>query len=248
MRAIYAAAVIALLAQPVSAADAVRTYSLGCTNSSDQQWTETVGGINRMFGDMGRFAFSRPDSTVTVSGREDVQRHVAAMTEPLKNTCHEATVAYRFYTLPADIDAVALFAALVGAGAVAVPPGSGVLTVPIDARASVLAKIAALPGAGLVFSGQTSLLNYRTATLTQGGPDTAGNGGGAVGNVALSLMMQGDEIMLDTEEDVRRPTNAGVRVYQVGNHLRMHSGDAHLAFGRHEDAASLSVVMVDRSR
>lgn len=242
MRAIYAASTLALLAQPVFAAEVVRTYSLGCTNSSDRQWEETVAGMNRMFGDLGRFAFSRPDGTVTVTGQEDVHRHVAAMAGPFKNTCHEATVGYQFFALPADTDMGSVFTALANAGAVSMPPGSGTFAVSPDTRAAVLAKVAAFPGAKLVFSGQTNLLNHRSGVITQ-----AAAGGGS-GSVAVSVMIQGDDITIDTREDIERQAKTGTRIYRNGAHFSMASGDGRLSLSRHEDAVQLSVVTVDRSR
>jgi hypothetical protein len=238
MRVLAGFMALALFSLPAAAADQVRTYKLGCTNSSDQQWTETQAGIVKLFGADGRFVFSRPDSTVTVTGPNSTQRGVAEMTRGLADaTCPRATITYRVIELPPDTDLGALFAAVRAVGASNLQQTS-ILQVPGPARAALEDKIAAVSGARPIFAATGAVLTRRSETLK-------GNTAAGAGTVLLSPLVEGEHVTIHTAVEITRPAPGGRYVFSNNDLFTLRPGEAQILHAKDAGGVLLIIVSLD---
>lgn len=222
MRVLIAALAISMLPFAAAATEHVRTqrYSLGCTNSSDQQWTETESGLKRLVGAEGRLAFSREESAVAVTGGEGIQHAVAEATRGLPDaTCKAVTISYEMFALPEETDQKALLGAIEAAGASNSGPPD-LFTVPQNKRDRVVSRIASVPNAEFIAVSK-EILNRRSETV-----QTSHNGLGL--SVTLSPMIIEDDVTIDTAMEFTRPAGKGTHRYTNGNRFRMYSGQSEL--------------------
>lgn len=240
MRALIVASAICLLPLPAAAGEQTRvqTYGLGCTNTSDQQWAETVSGFGRLFGAEGRLVFSRDESSVTVTGGEGVQQSVATAARGLEDaTCKTAAISYMIVALPAETDLGALLDAIRSADAGVTGPSSSLVTVPANARDVVLSQITGVPNAESISVGK-QILNRRSATLK------ASHDGLGL-SATLSPMIIGDTVTIDTAVEFTRPAGKGTHLYTNGNQFRMHSGQSELSVAQGPQGVLVTLVTAE---